>query len=92
MVVPDLGLICEIMLMAEGFQMSNALSREEALRSITIWPAKACFEEKIKGSLEAGKMADFVVLDQDLMSSSIEKVPGLKVLQTYLAGKKVYGD
>ena len=53
---------------ADGFQMNNALSREETLRGMTIWAAKAAFEEKEKGSLEKGKAADFIMLDTDLMN------------------------
>ena len=49
---------------AEGFQMENALTREQALRSITIWVAKGCFLEGRKGSIEVGKDADFVILDR----------------------------
>jgi predicted amidohydrolase YtcJ len=74
----------------EGFQMENALSREEALRSMTIWAAKASFEENIKGSLEPGKFADFIVLDRDIMTEEEKSVPGTKVKMTYLAGEKVY--
>src|SRR6185437_9705088 len=48
-----------------GFQMKNALSREDAVRGMTIWAAKANFEEHEKGSLEKGKFADFVLLDTD---------------------------
>ena len=51
---------------AEGFQMENALTPEQALRSITIWVAKGCFLEHRKGSIEVGKDADYVILDQKL--------------------------
>ncbi len=74
----------------EGFQMENALTREEALRSMTIWAAKASFEENLKGSLEPGKYADFIVLDRDIMTADEKSVPGTKVLMTFLAGEKVY--
>jgi predicted amidohydrolase YtcJ len=70
----------------DGFMMENALSREEALRSITIWAAKADFWEHAKGSLEPGKDADFVVLDQDIMQIPVGKVPKVKVLETYIGG------
>lgn len=73
-----------------GFQMENALNRENALRSITIWAAKGSFEEKEKGSIEAGKKADFVVLDRDIMQVKEEKLPETEVLKTYSAGEKVY--
>ncbi len=64
---------------AKGFQMENALSREQALRSITIWVAKGCFLETRKGSIEVGKDADFVILDRDLMTVSEDKIADAKV-------------
>ena len=54
---------------AEGFQMENALTPEQALRSITIWVAKGCFLEDRKGSIEVGKDADFVILEEDIMTT-----------------------
>jgi hypothetical protein len=73
-----------------GFQMSEALSREEALRAMTIWAAKACFEESRTGSLEPGKDADFVVLDRDIMRADESEIPLTKVLETYVGGEVVY--
>lgn len=73
-----------------GFQMENALSREEALRGMTIWAAKANFEEKEKGSLEVGKFADFVIVDNDIMKADGQQILQNKVLKTYLNGEKVY--
>ena len=64
---------------AEGFQMENALSREQALRSITLWVAKGCFLEARKGSIEVGKDADFVILDRDLMTVAESDIPAAKV-------------
>ena len=64
---------------AEGFQMENALTREQALRSITIWVAKGCFLEGRKGSIEVGKDADFVILDRDLMTVEEQDIPEAKV-------------
>jgi predicted amidohydrolase YtcJ len=75
---------------AKGFQMENALTREQTLRGMTIWAAKGNFEEKEKGSLEAGKFADFVIMDQDIMTASPENILKAKVSNTYLNGKKVY--
>jgi len=63
----------------EGFQMENALTREQALRSITIWVAKGCFLEDRKGSIEVGKDADFVILDRDLMTVEESEIPHAKV-------------
>jgi predicted amidohydrolase YtcJ len=73
-----------------GFLSDQALSRVETLRGMTIWAAYANFEENEKGSLEAGKAADFVVLDKDLMSVDIKQVPELEVQATYINGEMVY--
>jgi predicted amidohydrolase YtcJ len=73
-----------------GFEPENAISREEALYSITLWPAKGSFDESIKGSIEPGKEADFVVLDQDIMHCPEQEIPHVKVRSTYVSGKKVY--
>ncbi|MDP3437808.1 MAG: amidohydrolase [Bacteroidales bacterium] len=73
-----------------GFQMENALSREEALKSMTLWAAKASFEDGAKGSIEPGKYADFVVLDRDIMTAQEKMIPGTKVLMTFVAGELVY--
>ncbi len=76
----------------KGFQTDNALSREEALKAMTIWAAFANFEEQEKGSLEPGKLADFVITDKDIMKEDQEVIPAIKVIQTYINGKKVYGN
>jgi len=75
---------------ANGFQVDNALSRTEALKGMTIWAAKANFEEKEKGSIEVGKYADFVITDQDLMKVEPNVLPKINVLKTYINGEKVY--
>lgn len=69
-----------------GFQIENALSREEALRGMTIWAAYSSFEEDEKGSIETGKFADFIIVDQDIMEVDLIDVPSTKVLQTFVAG------
>jgi predicted amidohydrolase YtcJ len=74
----------------EGFGMENALNREEALKAMTIWAAKACFEERSRGSLEPGKVADFVILDSDIMTVDEKDIPGAAVVATYVNGEKVY--
>ena len=71
-----------------GYQVENALSREQAIRGMTIWAARANFEETEKGSLEKGKLADFVILDRDLMNASEKELINTKVLSTYIGGKK----
>ncbi len=76
---------------AGGYQMENALTREQTIRGMTIWAAKASFEEKEKGSLEKGKFADFIMLDTDLIICEPAAILKTKVLATYSAGKKVYG-
>lgn len=73
-----------------GYQMENALSREEAIKGMTIWAAKSNFEEKEKGSLEKGKWADFIILDRDLMKTDPASILQTVVLATYLGGEKVY--
>ncbi|MEM9077641.1 MAG: amidohydrolase [Bacteroidota bacterium] len=72
-----------------GFQMEGALSREETLKGMTIWAAHSNFEEDEKGSIEVGKMADFVILSDDIMTISDEKIPELKAEQVFLGGTQV---
>lgn len=72
-----------------GFQVDNALSREEALKGMTIWAAFSNFEENEKGSIEPGKFADFILLDDNIMEIELSKIPEIKVLETYLNGEKV---
>lgn len=75
-----------------GFQMENALSRENTLRGMTIWGAYANFEEKEKGSIEVGKFADFVIMEKDIMKCNIDEVPKTKVVYTFVNGEKVYSN
>ncbi len=74
----------------EGFQVENALTREQALRGITFWAAKAGFMEKEIGSLEVGKKANFIFLDQDLMKAKEMDILNTKIVATYLEGKKIF--
>ncbi len=74
----------------DGFMKEQALSREETLKGMTIWAAYANFEEEEKGSIEAGKFADFIILDKDIMEVDASEIPGIKVLGTYVNGEKVY--
>jgi len=75
-----------------GFLPEEALSREEALKAMTIWAAKANFEEKIKGSLEKGKFADFVVLNEDLLEVEESKLYDLKIEKTFVNGEMVFSQ
>lgn len=75
-----------------GFQIENALSREQALRGMTIWAAKAAFEENEKGCLEKGKAADMVILDTDLLHCADMEILRSKVWRTYINGEPVFGN
>ncbi len=76
---------------ANGFQIENALTRQEAIKGMTIWAAKAGFMEKEVGSIEVGKKADFIILDSDLMKVGEKDILKTKVLATYIGGMKVFG-
>lgn len=73
-----------------GFQIENALTREETIKGMTIWAAYSNFEENEKGSIELGKFADFIIIDKDIMKIEIDEVLKTKVLATYVGGKIVY--
>lgn len=73
-----------------GFQMENALTREETLKGMTIWAAYSNFEENEKGSIEVGKFADFVILNQDIMTVQGSNIPKTEAISTFLNGQKVY--
>lgn len=74
---------------AEGYQTNNALSRENALKGMTIWNAYGNFEETEKGSIEVGKLADFIILENDIMTVEGNKIPHTKVNHTYVNGERV---
>jgi predicted amidohydrolase YtcJ len=75
---------------AGGWFPAQRMTRDEALRSMTIWPAYAAFQEEDLGSLTPGKYADFVILDRDIMRVAAEDVLTTRVLATYLGGRAVY--
>lgn len=70
-----------------GFQPNDKLSREEALKGMTIWAAHSNFEELEKGSKEVGKFTDFVILQDDIMAIPENEIPNLSVLHVYIADK-----
>jgi predicted amidohydrolase YtcJ len=74
----------------KALHAEQIISREQALRLYTINNAFLTFEEKEKGSLEVGKLADFVVLNTDILSCPVDEVKGITVQETYLGGKRVY--
>jgi predicted amidohydrolase YtcJ len=73
-----------------GFRAEEALDRKTTLKGMTWDAAYAQFEENIKGSLEVGKMADFVIFDTDLMRCAEEEILKAKVLRTFINGECVY--
>ena len=76
----------------EGFLAKEALTREEALRGMTIWAAIANFQDEVTGSLEVGKKADLVILDRDWMTCDPALIPATNVLLTMINGEIVYED
>jgi predicted amidohydrolase YtcJ len=73
-----------------GFQPKNSLSREQTLRGMTNWAARANFEEHEKGSLEKGKIADFIILDKDIMQTPENELLSIQTLKTFVGGQLVY--
>ena len=74
----------------EGWNLQQALSREEALAIFTKWPAYAIFKEDKLGTLEIGKLADITIFDQDIMTIPNEDILATKVVMTVVGGKIVY--
>ncbi len=75
---------------AGGYEPEEKMTRAQALRSYTLDAAYGAFEDKIKGSLAVGKLADFVVFDQDLMNVDENKILDTRVMMTILGGKVVF--
>ncbi|HTJ48730.1 MAG TPA: amidohydrolase, partial [Cyclobacteriaceae bacterium] len=73
-----------------GYEPAQKMSREEALKSYTLDAAYGAFEEKIKGTIEAGKLADFTVFSQDIMKVDENNILSTKVIYTIVGGKVVY--
>ena len=75
-----------------GWFPENCITREAALRSYTEWAAYGQFEEALKGTIEKGKLADFVVLDRDIMNCPEDEIKEIQVQKTVVGGKVVYQD
>jgi predicted amidohydrolase YtcJ len=75
---------------AGGWYPEQKMTRQEALQSMTIWPAYAGFQESVIGSLSPGKYADFVILDRDIMHVPDTEILGTRVVSTWIGGKRVY--
>jgi predicted amidohydrolase YtcJ len=73
-----------------GFIPEQCISIEDALKSYTINAAYAAFEENVKGSIEVGKLADFVILDRNPLEVSKDKIKDIHVVETIIRGKKVF--
>jgi predicted amidohydrolase YtcJ len=73
-----------------GWYPEQVMTRAEALKSMTIWPAYAAFQEEEMGSIAPGKYADFVILDRDIMTVPADQILGTRVVSTWLGGKAVY--
>lgn len=73
-----------------GFQMQDVLTREETLKGMTIWAAYSCFQEYKRGSIEKGKDADFIILEDDIMTAPVEKLRSVKTLRTVVGGETVF--
>lgn len=73
-----------------GFNPENAITRDQALKAMTIWAAISNFEENEKGSIEIGKFADFVILEKDIMTTPLSEIPSIKVVNTFVGGVKVF--
>ena len=74
----------------DGFQTENIMNRADALQAMTIFGAYANFEEEEKGSIELGKDADFIILDNDIIRSSEARIPNTNVVATFINGELVF--
>ena len=75
---------------AEGWHPEQAVSREQALKMFTIWPAYGVFEENDKGSIEVGKLADFTVLSQDILKIPEPEILKSRCVMTMIGGEVVF--
>lgn len=76
----------------DGFQAENGLDKNTAIKAMTIWAAYTNFEDLERGSIEKGKMADFIILDTDLLDTDPRLLRLSKVLNTFVGGEKVFSN
>jgi hypothetical protein len=76
----------------EGWHPEQAVTRDQALKMFTIWPAYAAFEENDKGSIEPGKLADFTVLSDDIMKIPAPEILKTRSVMTIIGGEIVFGS
>ena len=74
----------------ENWYPGQKVTRQEALKMFTIWPAHAAFQETDLGTIEVGKLADFTIFDKDLMTIANEDIMSANVIMTVLDGEIVY--
>jgi predicted amidohydrolase YtcJ len=91
---PFLGIWATVVRMPRGMDEAlhpeQQIGRYEAIRLYTLNNAHLTFEEKEKGSIEVGKLADFIILDRDLLECPMDEIRSTQVLETYLGGERVY--
>jgi len=75
-----------------GWYPEQKLTREEAIRAFTIWGAHASFEDRVRGSIEIGKKANFTIIDRDVMSCPEEDIKDITVVATILSGETAHGE
>ena len=74
----------------KGWHLEQAVSRSEALKMFTIWPAFAAFQEDVKGSIEVGKLADLTIFSEDIMTIPFEEILNTEIVMTVVNGKIVF--
>ena len=91
---PFLGISVAVKRLPRGMEQplhpEQAITRQEAIRLYTLNNAYLTFEEDRKGSIESGKLADFIVLDRNILDCPLDQIASTRVLETYVGGKLVY--
>jgi predicted amidohydrolase YtcJ len=74
----------------EGWHPEEAVTRAQALKMFTLWPAYAAFEEKLRGTIEAGKLADLTILSADIMTIPAPEILQTRCVMTVINGEVVF--